>query len=320
MDPLTALGLPTMDFMRANPPPPPGWGWVGMPVALPFPSMQRISVDDLLRPPFPFPPTPVTLIRQGEPAPVLTLNRYANRQVKTIFYGDSHLRSKHHVTGFFLEELTKNNRYCPKIESWADAKFKSKALLTMSDDVVKFICEQITKEGKLDSPAFHVISLGSNNVRERRRAFGPESVDLTIEYLKEGYRKILRHSQTVPKSKVFVVAPFLSQNVADRPFLERLHQELKHLVPREGGEYVSIISEMTEKVEEAEGNLPIRFERKDFFDDKVHLSKVGAKLLAQKLIKAFNLVPNKILGLRSVNPARVKKLSKFNEAKRATLQ
>lgn len=317
---MTALGLPPFDFMRAFPPPPPGWGWVWMPVPPPAPSMQRISVDELLRPPVPLPPKPVTLIRQGEPAPVLTLNRYASKQIKTIFYGDSHLRSKHHVVDFFLQELTKISRYCPKIESWADAKSKSKALLVMSDDVIDFICKQITKEGELDSPAFHVISLGSNNIRRRRKAFGPESVALTIEFLKEGFRKILRHAKTVPKSKVFVIAPFLSQNVADRPFLERLHQELKHLVRREGGVYVSIISEMTEKVEEIEGSLPVRFEKKEFFDDSVHLSQVGAKLLAQKLISSFNSVPNNILGLRSMNPSKVQKLAEFNEAKRAKLQ
>ena len=305
-DPLAALGLPPLDFMRAFPPPPP--------------QMQRVSIDDLLRPPPPPPPKPVPLIRQGEPAPVLTLNRYAAQQIKTVFFGDSHLRAHHHVPGFFLNELAKTGRYSNKIESWADYKFTSKAQLLMSDQVVNFICDQISKEGQLDSPAFHVISLGSNNLRERRRNFGPESVPLTIEFLKESFKKILRHAQTVPKSKVFVIAPFLSQNVADRPFLERLHQELKHLVSREGGVYVSIIDEMTEKVEEVGGSLPIRFEKKEFFDDPVHLSKVGAKLLAQKLIKSFDTVPSKILGLRSVNPARIEKLSQYNLAKRANLQ
>ena len=119
---------------------------------------------------------------------------------------------------------------------------------------------------------------------------------------------------------MFVVAPFLSQNVEDRVFLERLYQELKHLVSKEGGVYVSIIDEMTLKVEDVQGSLPIRFENKTFFSDKVHLSQDGAKLLAQKLIANFNLVPSKILGLSSANSTKINKVAAYNAAKRATLQ
>ncbi|MBM3939190.1 MAG: hypothetical protein FJ333_11140 [Sphingomonadales bacterium] len=127
----------------------------------------------------------------------------------------------------------------------------------------------------------------------------------------------MRHATTIQRTKVFVIAPFLSQNAVDRPHLERLHQELKHLVPKEGGVYVSIIDEMTLEIRQEEGQLPIRIEKPEFFDDPVHLSQVGAKLLAQKLIVQFNLVPNRELGLNPTTEAKKARLSLYNATKRS---